>query len=37
VIGTTSYEGMASSLLLLAGSTLLLIIVGCVLYLARKR
>lgn len=37
VIGTTSYEGMASSLMLLTGFPILLLLVGLILYGVRKR
>ncbi|WNS42535.1 hypothetical protein [Paenibacillus sp. MMS20-IR301] len=37
VIGTTSYEGMGSSLLLLVSPPVLLTLLGCVFYLFRKR
>lgn len=37
VVGTTSYEGMASSLMLLTGFPILLILLGLILYGARKR
>lgn len=37
VIGTTSYEGMTSSLMLLTGFPILLLLVGLILYGVRKR
>lgn len=37
VIGTTSYEGMTSSLMLLTGFPVLLLLVGLILYGVRKR